>query len=232
MIISIHVPKCAGTSFRNVLQKIFGRRLWSNYGTVFTREQARPDLVPVNTVCIHGHFFADAFSDLYPQARLITWIRHPVERVLSNYHFFRRHPEVNDGCCQALHQRKLSVREFADLDWMRNETTRYLAGRPLSDFDFVGVTERFSDSLGVFESEFGLRPPAVRTTPGWPGSQGRRIPWENSNPERTSPVYPLSPEDHAYILRRNLADYHLYEEAVQRLEGSLAPAADCFAYGA
>ena len=45
MIVSIHVPKCAGTSFRHVLDRMFGARIWYNYGAIFCREQARADLL-------------------------------------------------------------------------------------------------------------------------------------------------------------------------------------------
>ena len=89
MIISVHVPKCAGTSFGRILETQHGDRLWKNYGAIFTREEARKDLIPDGTQCIHGHFFADAFSDLFPAGQLITWVRHPVERVVSNYQVTR-----------------------------------------------------------------------------------------------------------------------------------------------
>jgi len=59
MIVSVHVPKCAGTSFRTILDSIFGDRIWHNYGTIFSRDQARPNVIPPNAGAIHGHFIAD-----------------------------------------------------------------------------------------------------------------------------------------------------------------------------
>jgi len=50
------VPKCAGTSFRTILDSIFGDRIWHNYGTIFSRDQARPNVIPPNAGAIHGHF--------------------------------------------------------------------------------------------------------------------------------------------------------------------------------
>ena len=204
MIVSIHVPKCAGTSFRRPLQDMYGPSLWANYGTIFSRGQARSELVPYGTACIHGHFFADAFDDLFPGAALITWVRHPVERVLSNYYFFLRHPEIADGCCQALHRDRLTLRQFADLDWMRDESTRYLAKKPFEAFSFVGVTERFAESLALFHSIFG-------------GYAFGAEPHENVNPERTTENYPVSSADYGYILERNLADLRWYQQAVLRV---------------
>jgi len=219
MLVSIHIPKCAGTTFRHILEGIYGRRMWANYGAIFTREQARPDLVPPDTACIHGHFFADAFADLFPQGRLVTWVRHPVERVLSNYYFFLRHPEIPDGCCQALHRDRLTLRQFADLEWMRNESTRYLAGKSFRDFAFVGVTEQFSRSLTRFQAVFGGCLPAVE-------------PHDNVNPDRRTENYPVSGADYGYILERNLTDLRWYQQAVLALAAEETALAPVFTAGA
>jgi hypothetical protein len=205
MLISVHVPKCAGTSFRHVLQGVYGDRLWLNYGTIFVRSQARPEAVPPGVVCIHGHFFADAFDELFPQRQLITWLRHPVERVVSNYHHFLRSPDWRDDCCRALYEQKLDLRKFAELEWMRNESARYLAGKPLSDFAFVGVAERFTESLQALSTRFG-----------WPPRLS--APRDNVNPARFASHYPLSREDYQHILALNQADLAYYEEAVARLD--------------
>jgi hypothetical protein len=211
MIISVHVPKCAGTSFKTVLRGVFGDRMWDNYGTIFTREQARVGLVPEGTECIHGHFFADAFESLYPESPMVTFVRHPVERLVSHYHYFLRNPDRPDGCCKILHERGLSLREFADLDWMRNQTTRYFRGRGLGDFAFVGIAEQFEESLFRFEEALGCQ---VR----------QPVPHENVNPERTTPYYGLTVADYGYILERNQSDLLLYEQALQRHRQEIAAA--------
>ncbi|HXQ81419.1 MAG TPA: sulfotransferase family 2 domain-containing protein [Opitutaceae bacterium] len=204
MIVSIHVPKCAGTSFKRVLTEICGARIWYNYGTIFSRDQARAELVPPGTNFIHGHFLADAFDDLFPGRRLVTWVRHPVERLVSNYHHFLRSPDMRDDCCRALHERQLSLRQFADLEWMRNEACRYLANKPVEDFEFIGITEKFGASIQHFCRAFGFR-------------NVLRVPRENPNPDRVGELYPLSPDDRAYILERNAADLDWYNRASQRL---------------
>jgi Sulfotransferase family len=206
MIVSIHVPKCAGTSFRHVLDRVYGDRIWYNYGTIFTREQARAELVPAGTTIIHGHFIADSFDDLFPGSQLLTWVRDPVERVVSNYFHFLRSPDMRDTTCQALHERKLDLRGFADLDWMQNLATRYLANKPVDAFQFVGISERFSASMEQFSQIFGLRPESCH-------------PQVNTNPERRTARYQISPDDRAYIRERNAADDQWYREALERLTG-------------
>lgn len=187
---------------------MYHERVWLNYGRAFTRDQVFPGLVPHGTQCIHGHFRADAFDGLFRQRRLITWVRHPVERVAATYHHFLRCPDLRDDCCRALYERRLSLRAFADLEWMRNTASHYLAGLPLEAFAFVGVVEHFDASLRRFAAEFGLaQVPAVAR--------------QNVNRERAGTKYPLSAADFDHILRRNETDFEWYTRA---LTASLASA--------
>lgn len=203
MIVSVHVPKSAGTSFKRVLTEVCHARIWFNYGSIFAREQARAGVVPDGTEIIFGHFLADAFDDLYPDRTLITWVRHPVERVVSHYHHFRRAPDMRDGCCRDLHDRNLSLLEFASLEWMCNETSRYLSYKPVRAFEFVGIAESFDESMGQFCDHFGFRRPS-------------RMPVENTNPLRAGSRYDLSARERDHILACNQDDLAWYEEALAR----------------
>jgi len=204
VLLSIHVPKNAGTSFRLVIDRLYGSEVWYNYGAIFSRDSARPGLIPEGTRIIHGHFLADAFDDLLPSRRYITWVRHPVERLVSNYHHFLRSPDMRDTCCRLLHENNLDLRQFADLDWMQNEACRYLANKPIEDFEFVGVSEQFDASIELFCSMFGVGPV-------------EECPCVNVNPGRATERYTLPEEDFAYILERNQADMAWYNRAVSRL---------------
>jgi len=205
MIISVHIPKCGGTSFRAVLEGIYGKNLWLNYGAMFSPEQVRTDLIPRNTQCIHGHFLANTFDELVPQPRLIAWLRHPVERVVSNYYHFLRSPDRRDACCRELLDKNLSLEEFAELDWMRNEATRYLAGKPVESFAFVGILERFEESVQVFGSKFGVPVPA-------------EPPRVNANADRVTASYPLSSQVYEHILALNHRDLIAYDLAASLID--------------
>jgi hypothetical protein len=208
MLLSLHVPKCGGTSFAHMLQRVYGPRLWLDYGVVFTRSQARRELVPPGTACIHGHFEADAFSDLYPGAPLITWVRHPVERLASNYYYFLRCPGKDDFFSRKLHEEHLDIRQFAELEGMRNVMARHFAGVPLEAFRFVGVMERYADSARVFNKALGI------------DDQGP-LPNLNTNPDRTTPNYAISKADFEHILSLNITDLRLYEEARRGLDAAV-----------
>lgn len=211
MLLSVHIPKCAGTSFRAILQQIFAERLWLNYGVIFNRGDAQRVPVPAGVECIHGHFEADAFSEIFPNATLITWVRHPVERLVSNYHYFRRCPGDHDFFSRILNEKGLNVREFADLEGMQNVASRHFSGRKLADFKFVGVTERFADSMSHFGRTLGVE-------------SFFTVPYLNFNPERTTAQYELSRADFDYIAERNSADLAFYEGAQRVLDASMTAA--------
>ena len=182
MIISVHIPKCGGISFQHILRGIYGnRRVWLNYGTIFDQAQARgrAHLVPGGIRCVHGHFLGNTFDALVPYGERITWLRQPVDRVISNYYHFLRHPDPANPCCRELWARGLTLQKFAELPLMRNEITRYLAGKALREYKFVGIMERYAESLQVFGSTFQVSvpscPPRENVNPHWQG-EGYRIP--------------------------------------------------------
>lgn len=216
--ISVHIPKCGGISFEHVLRRIYGGTLWRHYGADPDFEPGEAPAIPAGTRCIHGHFRSDTFDACVPRPELITWLRHPVERVVSNYFHFLRHPNPGNRCCRELLERNLSLQAFAELDGMRNQATRYLAGKPLGAFRFVGVTERFSDSLALFGAVFQVRIP-------------RRPPVENQNPNRRSEGYGLPDRLYQHILALNVLDLAAYQSAVERLDRELALAASAQAHG-
>lgn len=210
MLISVHIPKCAGTSFHLLLRACYGDRLCLNYGRAFHRGQARELPVPSQAACIHGHFLADTFVDRFASATLLTWVRDPVERVVSNYYHFLRAPDMRDECCRRLHADQLSLREFAELDWMRNTMTHYFAGLGLDDFAAVGVSEYPNESLAL-----------IRARLGW-GSSGAILPHANVNPNRPGESYVLDGDTRLALQRLNEADQDLYATALDRLVGQPA----------
>lgn len=91
-LISLHIPKCGGHSVRRVLKNWFGENLYFHY---FQKRNALPvkhELKP--GVCIHGHFNKTkgfGVDDYYPGVnQLITFLRDPLEIVISNYFFWKR----------------------------------------------------------------------------------------------------------------------------------------------
>ncbi|MEI4196712.1 hypothetical protein [Roseovarius sp. E0-M6] len=88
MLISVHVPKCAGTSFGNWLAGAFGDRLHLHYPNSGPPEP----VTTANVHCVHGHFFHHQWdisaACYYPQAKqFITVLRDPVQMMISSYFY-------------------------------------------------------------------------------------------------------------------------------------------------
>lgn len=200
MIISVHIPKCAGTSFKHVLREMLGRSLWANYGDDFSRAA-----VPAHTQCIHGHFSALAYHEIWPEARRLTMVRHPVERVVSNYYHFMREPDGRNSASIRLHAERMTLRQFAELEAVRNEITRYTAGLRPADFAYVGIAERFAESVLLLRRTLSVDKSisAIR---------------DNVNPDRKTENYELTAEDFDFIAELNSVDLEWYEAAVRNFD--------------
>ena len=90
-LISLHAPKCAGQSFRPVLEQWYGNRFFIHY---FQQNNAPPPRHPLKPgICIHGHFtrrLGFGVMDYYPEVdQFITVLRDPLEAALSNYFFWK-----------------------------------------------------------------------------------------------------------------------------------------------
>jgi hypothetical protein len=91
-LISLHIPKCGGTSIAYVLKQWYGVKYFSHY---FQKHHANPpkyDLQP--GMCIHGHFNTQkgfGVMEYYPEVdQFITFVREPLSVAVSNYHFWKQ----------------------------------------------------------------------------------------------------------------------------------------------
>lgn len=170
MIISVHLPKTAGSSFKASLDKHFGHKLMLDYAdlpintpvlqrnrNVLISSLANSERAFDETDCIHGHFMPAKYLLLntIKPLKFVTWMRHPVERVISHYYFWQRRywPEA-----PPLHRRiveeKWTLEEFCLSDEMRNLYTQFLWGFPVQNFDFIGITECYDSDFKYFSHHF------------------------------------------------------------------------------
>lgn len=173
-LISIHIPKTAGTSFQKVLEAHYpGMALMrldfeytpSHLGMPILRAKNKTDQgeldqlvrsgeIPAHVKAIHGHFtFPDIqkFLNNIQTVRLVTWLRQPVERVISNYNYLNEllETEIQDRPqAQRLVKRlKRSIYEFASLPANADKYQIYLGGKELDAFDFIGLTDFFDEDM-------------------------------------------------------------------------------------
>ncbi|MBJ3774075.1 hypothetical protein [Acuticoccus mangrovi] len=161
MYFSIHIPKTAGTRFRQILAHRYGTGLALYYGPdnarthslarrkphEFDKEMVR-DLEAAGVRVLHGHFKARNIVPIVDDpSQMWVWLREPVEHVVSHYHFVRRQELAGNKMNDAVHAGDLSVVEFAMLDRVRTFQRYYCEGAPLSDYGFVGISELFPLAL-------------------------------------------------------------------------------------
>ncbi|HND62402.1 MAG TPA: sulfotransferase family 2 domain-containing protein [Opitutaceae bacterium] len=202
MIISVHIPKTAGVSFRLMLAQLFGEGFVQHYWEITDAHGRVLRDIPAHATCVHGHFVAQVVADRYPGAPLITWVRDPVERVVSSYHHRLRNPDWRHPVCVELHRMKLSVEQYAEIELVRNEMARFMGTKRPADFAFIGLVEEIDASIARFFEQFGL--PRVD------------VPRENVNPERRAWRYELPESTRRRILELNAQDAAIYEACRER----------------
>ncbi len=160
-LVSVHIPKTAGTSFRNTLKKIYGEkeviRLDISAGTKAVKLNEKPyehGVLPDYVRVVHGHFHIKDLYSCFPELEpvpVITWLRHPVKRTISNYYYLLQQTEnaletakINMGAFKHLRR---SLEEYASQPANKNRMSRILEGKKIDDFLFVGLVEEYEKDL-------------------------------------------------------------------------------------
>jgi hypothetical protein len=221
----MHIGKTAGTSVQHTLLEamagaaIFHESL-ENFDVVSAAELSINDLVI-------GHFTYQHVKKLRPDRLLMTFLRDPVERVISNYSFLRSESPMSNYSRRAIEAaRALTLREFllceepavrmvtanCQAKWLaydirpkhqsRISSLQGEAERNLASFDFVGIVEYFSESIAALSREIGVELVIKRLN-----VTGARF----SEP-------PVSSEDVELIRRMNAVDIALYQGARRKFE--------------
>ncbi len=173
MLVSIHMPKTAGSSFRATLEAEFGEQFLADYAdyplasTPLERHtRALEDCMAAEPAafagvsCLHGHFLPLKYLLLADQVdcRFVTWLRDPLDRLVSHYDYWQRSYDPASADTSSLHRRvveeRWSLERFCLAPELRNVYTEFLWGFPLHMLDFVGITEFYNEDLREFAALF------------------------------------------------------------------------------
>ena len=215
MLISVHMPKAGGTTFLSLFESIYGDSLLRDYddkilskSTFFQRKNSLismsknrckiSDYAKFN--CIHGHFMPLKYRFFDSRdAFFLTWLRHPVQRLMSHYHYWSREPlnEEAGMLRRRFVKERWSLRRFCLAEELRDIYSRILWGFPLKRFDFVGITEFFQEDVAFFTKQMFGRVLEVNAS--------------NLNPDQKENMYSVDK-----ILQREIEHFHKRDMAIYR----------------
>jgi hypothetical protein len=164
LLVSIHIPKCAGVSLTAILGRWFGGDLLLHYPSTTV---PFPEKASATTRCVHGHFFHNEASvqlnDYYPNAKqLITFVREPLSMVKSSYRFAISCgypvPDTLDLYIEALCVLQ-QLPEYLHLPFDPRKPVSI--GRHRRRFLFIGIVESFSKSIQQLANILGYKVPFV-----------------------------------------------------------------------
>ena len=163
MIISVHIPRTAGSSFRAYLRSNPNINLREDYGS--------PIMVPgiirngfalggriVQTLkpiakdvdCLHGHFLPYKYASYTrPGVKFITWLRDPADRIRSQYDYcFQSDKRVDKSPFQnKVAREKWSFEAFSAHPRMQNLYSKFFWRFPLERFHCIGLVEHYEEDF-------------------------------------------------------------------------------------
>jgi hypothetical protein len=185
LTVFIHIPKTAGTTFTDVLLNnhppdTVGRleNLFAGARDIAPEALERMRNADAWTMWMHalrGHHPLGIRDFLPADTRYVTFLREPVDRLLSHYHFEREHESRLGAKLPDLDPDTPFGDALADGRFLDNVQTRILCGDPepfgevtremldrakenlRSDSLVFGLTERFDESLVLIGRRLGFR---------------------------------------------------------------------------
>jgi len=167
MIISVHIPRTAGSSFRAYLRGHSDISLMEDYGspimvpslirnTYAKLGQVKNNFtsIPDQYNCLHGHFLPIKYRQYLkkPDVHFITWLREPALRIRSQYDYcFQSDKAVDRSPFQnKVARENWSFEKFYSDARMQNLYSKFLWKFPISNFDFIGIVEKYDEDFKYF----------------------------------------------------------------------------------
>jgi hypothetical protein len=99
-----------------------------------------------DVACIHGHFTLPSLCEIFPDAPCITFLREPVDRLISAYnHMYTTMPQAAE---------RTSFEQFVTNPRTRNVYEQLGVLQCLDALRFIGITEQYERSLRLLEHKF------------------------------------------------------------------------------
>jgi len=212
--VSIHIPKTGGTTLGQVLNQAFNYRVlmdyapFDAYASCDPRIRAGRDFISSFFRGIHGHCNVRRHLDLFPDAQYISCVRHPVDRIISQYLH-----ELNENSSEALFHKdivegRMSVVDFASITGVGGAMFRHLEGLEIEKYDLILITEALPVSLRLLQAK--MRDLNLAKHFGSP----IRLPVTNSHKQRKK-IIEFDEKTRSEIYLRAPLDVEVYRRSVE-----------------
>ncbi len=179
LLLFLHIPKTAGSTLHSVLSSQFPP------DEILTIDSSDPEssvkeikALPIEDKmrikCVRGHMPFGLHAYFPQPATYITFLRDPVDRIISHYYYLQSSPQ--HYLYEVVTSKHMSLADYATSgisSELLNGQTRLISGyeepTPTTEtlalakenlskqFSFIGLTERFNDSLVLLARQFGWR---------------------------------------------------------------------------
>ncbi len=167
-LVYVHISKTAGTSFFESLKYFFKNNLLedrnNNIGRLNVSNLIKDSLkynLKINELksykCIAGHFLPIKYKLLFLDGwKFITWIRNPVERLISHYfHIQRKKNETKpNSIAHYTIANNLTLEEFCTCKQFLNYYQRFFYQFDIENFFFIGITENYKEEMNFLSKNF------------------------------------------------------------------------------
>jgi hypothetical protein len=196
-----HIPKTAGTSFRRSVERyVRGWKVYSDYSEsnattsrIIRKLYQSDDFSKINEIngkntLLAGHYPVKKYLPYYPISHVITFVRDPVQRVISHYHDMQRrvgYPET--------------LETFSQEKKYQNQQSKFFRDVPVEAIGFVGICEFYDESIDLIRQIYNINVPVKKY---------------NENEEKKNVFYMPADEIINKIKEENQDDWVLYEKSL------------------
>lgn len=219
-LISIHIPKTAGTNFTQTLQVIYGDKVHLDYGTEWDLVTARtcaPEIAadPAGFAnrfqVIHGHYHYLKYAQVYAGAPVLATLRHPVARIVSQYRHIALHGDRNIRQHQLVMDGEIDVLRLAQFPFIRRALSAYLEGISIEDLTHAIIQEHFAETVERFCTQIGFDPQnrKIQKLIAKPINSREKTKWDSN-------AVPVDPAVFPEIEKICAEDMVIYNRALER----------------
>lgn len=183
-VLFIHIPKCGGRTFNSILDSIYPsqdrfdirvvKNIKSNMDEFHSMSQEDKDGLKL----VKGHQHFGLHSEFSTPSEYISFLRNPIERVVSYYYFVMRIPNHRLFQTNKINKNTTLIEFVSEVDEadLHNGQIRFLSGIKASEremldiarkniekhFSFVGTLENFNECLVLLRRQYNWPTPYYR----------------------------------------------------------------------